>query len=352
VDGPTSARRTDPTGCPRRSPRARAVGLVAGLLIGLPLLASSTDAAAYCRATTTSKTSIGIDGECVTTGVPLAWASSCVSFDVQRDGSRQVDVETARRVVQRAFDAWSQADCPVDRAVCGEPAVVGEAGHPSLRAVDLGPAACACAEFSEHGANANLIIFRDQGWVDCHGAPMPEADIAYAITTVTYSVKTGEIYDADLEINAKPDENELSTIDPPGVIANDLQSILTHEFGHALGLAHTQTTHLDATMFAGYQTGSVAMRTLDVDDVCGVCAIYPPSRAATCDPTPRRGFSPVCEADRVMSVVAVPGAAGEDVEGSGCALTGRGHGVRGCGGVAGCALALAAAIARWGRARR
>ncbi len=53
----------------------------------------------------------------------------------------------------------------------------------------------------------------------------------------------------------------------------DIQGIMTHEYGHALGLAHTSTT--GATMFGGADPFSIlAMRSIDVDDRNGLQALY------------------------------------------------------------------------------
>ncbi len=79
--------------------------------------------------------------------------------------------------------------------------------------------------------------------------------------------------------------------------AVDLDSLLTHEAGHLLGLGHTRDPA--ATMYPGYELGSVELRTLAADDVAGVCSIYPPKRhpsSTSCEP--RHGFSDLCGADQ------------------------------------------------------
>ncbi|MFN0242017.1 MAG: matrixin family metalloprotease [Planctomycetota bacterium] len=59
----------------------------------------------------------------------------------------------------------------------------------------------------------------------------------------------------------------------------DIQGILTHEYGHALGLAHTNV--FGSTMFAGADQDSViGLRSIAADDIAGVQALYG-VRAAT-----------------------------------------------------------------------
>jgi hypothetical protein len=91
--------------------------------------------------------------------------------------------------------------------------------------------------------------------------------------------------------------------------AYDFDSIITHECGHFLGMAHTGDDR--ATMYASYTQGSTYKRILTSDDVSGLCSIYLPGgeRAVdpsatpdgsgevpedACDPTPRHGFSTQC----------------------------------------------------------
>ncbi|MCA8960297.1 MAG: matrixin family metalloprotease [Planctomycetes bacterium] len=56
----------------------------------------------------------------------------------------------------------------------------------------------------------------------------------------------------------------------PGAGEEDIAAVVTHEFGHALGLDHTATP--DATMFA--DAIGVAARTLSADDIAGAKSLY------------------------------------------------------------------------------
>ncbi len=79
----------------------------------------------------------------------------------------------------------------------------------------------------------------------------------------------------------------------------DLASILTHEAGHFLGLAHSAET--SAVMYAHYHPGQ---NVLTPDDVGGICSIYPPDLtrntaggaigSVLCNATPPLGFLSTC----------------------------------------------------------
>jgi len=74
-------------------------------------------------------------------------------------------------------------------------------------------------------------------------------------------------------------------------VRTDLLSVVTHEFGHALGLAHPPDTECPgALMCARYRSGST-VRTLQPDDIAGVMAIYgaAPAPEPTPAPTPTVG---------------------------------------------------------------
>jgi hypothetical protein len=221
--------------------------------------------------------------------LPVWWRNACVSYDIQRNASRQIPYDTAAAVVAAAFAKWTGATCPVES---------GEATRVSISARDLGPVDCDQVEYNRFaGPNQHVIIFHDDVWPYVN-----DVNNTLGLTTVTFDSETGEIYDADTEINGTV---PLSTDDPPSGF--DLASIVTHEMGHFLGLAHSADP--SATMWAFHTPGSTSMRTLTNDDVEGLCSIYPPNlvrnvdpsvaaggsvREDPCDPTPRHGFSAQC----------------------------------------------------------
>lgn len=281
------------------------------LAVLLAVLNVTPRASAFCRATTCDPAdpsqgcTLDPATECLTSGAPLFWASSCLSISVQADGAPRagIDYAAAEGSVQRAFDAWTSVTCD------GQP--------PSLRVKVSGPVACATSEYSRDHRNANIVMFRENEW------PYEGAEDALGLTRLRFDLDQtpGAIWDADVEINAVSEPLGMGTPKPDEV---DLDSLLTHEAGHVLGLAHT--LDVAATMRAGYETGSVALRTLAADDIAGVCASYPPERKTTsssCEP--RHGFSELCGAEQPanMGPVDDPGAEDEVTDSGGCSTTAR-----------------------------
>jgi MYXO-CTERM domain-containing protein len=242
------------------------------------LMCWSAAAAAWCRTTTCDPTdqneTCEFRGKCNVSGSALYWPSLCVSFAVQKDGThlRDIPANVVSEVVSDGYLTWLAADC-------------GGGEHPSLRIVTQGEAICNQQTYNQDGPNANVWMFRDDKW--------PYVSVAghtLALTTVTFNVDNGEIFDVDVEINSV--QNELSLDDTD--VKNDLASIVTHEAGHFLGLSHSEIT--SATMFETYKAGSIELRTLDPDDMAGICAAYPPNRQPRTDScSPRRGFVSECE---------------------------------------------------------
>ena len=239
---------------------------------------------AYCPEVTKAPppgydpTALGCFANDPDTGLPLPtlfWANQCVGYSIQSSASSQVSLADATRVAEQAFSAWSSASCAN--------------GSPSITAVAISPVDCDEVPSQEHN---NVIIFRDNGW--------PYADSANTLgyTTLTVNTCTGEIYGADIEINSSDYKISASGPAPDG--GYDLASILTHEAGHFLGLAHSPDK--TAVMYASYHAGSTV---LTLDDVGGICSTYPAAgtrmtsygsmqSSNVCDPSPRLGFLTQC----------------------------------------------------------
>ena len=260
-------------------------------VLALPVVAAAlapATAHAFCRTTTVP---VAPDFQprpdrCWEQGVPLFWRNSCVAYSMHRLASKQVAFEDAVNKTSEAFTKWTGTSCPTDGK--GRSRV-------SIDVRDLGPVDCAEVDYNQQGGNQNVIVFRDEKW------PHQDSNNTLALTTVTFNPETGEIYDADMEVNTA--DQRVTLTDPVPSDGYDFASIATHETGHFLGLAHSGDDR--ATMFANYTQGATAMRNLTADDVAGICTIYRPdgtrsvliekaTEGVQCNPTPRRGFTGAC----------------------------------------------------------
>lgn len=130
------------------------------------------------------------------------------------------------------------------------------------------------------------VVFRTRTWI---GDPCVGGNCQAALTITRFDPVTGQIRDADIDVNMV--ENEFSVSGAPG--GTDLESVLTHEFGHLLGFGHVDDP--EATMFPRILPGETHFRSLSQDEVDAICTVYPEGvRTPGAAYAPTRGLSGGC----------------------------------------------------------
>jgi hypothetical protein len=191
---------------------------------------------------------------------PLFWRYRTVGVWPVDDSSRDLTASAVRRAVGRSIATWNQA------ALSCSDFRLEDRGAPAARTTNLlgGP----------HDGE-NRIVFRYEDWPD----DIPLGTLA--LTTTVYRRASGQILDADIDLNAR--EHAWTDTDDPALADTDVENTLTHELGHLLGLAHVPDP--EATMYANSAPGELAKRDLAPDDIAGLCFVYPARLATPGAPT-------------------------------------------------------------------
>jgi MYXO-CTERM domain-containing protein len=196
-------------------------------------------------------TQVAWTGYATKSGVPIRWYEPTV--DVKADDALCADVpaEDALAAIRESFGTWNAVACMQPKmqdagTVHGVPPFAGKS--PSQRGNDL-------------------VIFEDADAWAATADPAKGAGVI-ALTTLFYDPTTGQARSYALEVN------DGAFTFATGVQAGkmDLANTLTHEFGHVLGLDHSDVRN--ATMFYSASFGDVAKRTLADDDTTGICTLY------------------------------------------------------------------------------
>lgn len=102
-------------------------------------------------------------------------------------------------------------------------------------------------------------------------------ETAIAVTVVTVDIDKHEILDADIAFNIA--HRKFKVVQPqetnqPGIEHDDIQNTMTHEMGHALGLAHNPQNP-DVVMYPSARRGEIKKRNIHADDAAGLAFLYP-----------------------------------------------------------------------------
>jgi len=232
-------------------------------------------------------------------GKQLYWSSSCETVTIYLNGFTAMTPDEVAKSIGAAAAAWGP-----DSVTCPAATSDGGNGHPYFEILpQLATGGSAPDIRTPDGKNS--IVFETTNFDG------PSNGFAY--TSVSKG-SDGRIVEADIAINAVPGSGfEWANLDPGAPSGGhlplvDLQTVMTHEFGHFLGLAHTCATttsgagddendapisgtdylgqpipscddsgvpQFAAVMWAYIDDGSSAKRVLSTDDARGVCAIYP-----------------------------------------------------------------------------
>jgi hypothetical protein len=233
--------------------------LVVCLLVG-----TAGSAHAYCRTHTRDSPPSTCPDSCQQLGVPLAWGTPNLHYTFNERGFPDLDDDALRRLFAQAAEPWTSVTCD------GEPIGLDLVARAETTDLTVGPELGPRREPNE---NAIAYLSPEEWNAEKLG------NKAYATTAVWYDTNTGELLGADMLFNA--------TMGPFGECAEsgctspgprvDLRNVATHEFGHFLGLAHSDVE--DATMYCNAPLNELSKRTLAADDLAGLCAIYPPEDA-------------------------------------------------------------------------
>jgi MYXO-CTERM domain-containing protein len=210
------------------------------------------------------------------TGQLVRWSESTVSLRVDPKLRGLFGKQQLQAALSMASDAW--------RGLPGVPQIV----------------------VSDEAAPGYTLSRRTNGVYLMNPWPFPKDQLA--VTVSTYATN-GRMIGADVLINADVRYALLDDgTDHPEMPQHDLGAVLTHEFGHVLGLDESPDDE-SATMWPYIRAGEVHQRTLADDDEQGVIEAYagaaPVGAAVGCGPASVVGAQPVSAAAWAWPLVIV-----------------------------------------------
>ncbi len=170
----------------------------------------------------------------------LRWHRDRLQVGLVGELPPELDQAAVQTAVLQGFDVWCQVD-----GVGLEVEPMGYAGGPLPDAPSQGEI---------------LVGFVMDGWTGPEDSP--------GITRLSYNAATGELVAALVLLNAE--SYQWST---DGSVGMDVQNVVAHEAGHALGMGHSIQVE-EATMYPRTKEGETSKRDLHPDDMAGIQVLY------------------------------------------------------------------------------
>jgi uncharacterized protein (TIGR03382 family) len=218
----------------------------------------------------------------------LFWDTRAIPFTLDASGSTDAGAAESLAAARRSFQTWGTPSCTdlvfEDKGTSSQRVIGYDSANRVLwrtRLCSTVPDVASDACASAGGCNNKYDCWDDLGLRKQNSLA---GSRTIALTTVQYNIRTGEIVDADIELNGAdyvftafdglPCPTTTAPLPRhPSCVATDVQNTLTHEIGHIVGLDHSSVAN--ATMFSSAPLGETAKRDLHDDDIEGLCAIYP-----------------------------------------------------------------------------
>jgi hypothetical protein len=182
------------------------------------------------------------------TGGPVRWPSGAVVLlGVAEEGAKTLEARELLAPVAAAAAAWGVVGCAA----------------PRLELAGTAPAATFGFDREADAQQSLLVWVADESdWRSRH------SESAIAVTSVFTELATGRILDADVELNDF--SGYAWTLAEAGAGA-DVQTLVAHELGHVLGLAHDRDP--GALMAVGWEPGRLRRAPKETDEAA-LCTLY------------------------------------------------------------------------------